>query len=180
LTLPERERWDDLAREEAGDRILDGVVGDAGNEALVELVGRADVAAEPRGAGSRVALAQREQLAAQRPLAVQRAQRGTPRQAKLQAAHGGLQRTVGIAAVQRGTADLHVGGAGELPEIEQVDEVARPSPAPEQLVVARAARDLRGQLVGTEPAERAIQRDAAAPQAVLAEVGPEGEGILGL
>src|SRR5207302_8939046 len=43
-----------------------------------------------------------------------------------------------------------------------------------------AARPLGGQLVGSEPAERRIQREAGTGEPVVSEIGPEGEGVFGL
>src|SRR6267143_3261279 len=70
--------------------------------------------------------------------------------------------------------------ARELPEVEQMHQVGRSRTAPEQLCIALAPRDLRRELVGPEPAERAVQGDAGAGQAVTAQQRAKGEWVLGL
>src|SRR5256886_1634881 len=180
LALPQRQRGDDLARDETGERILDVIVSGSRDQALTELIRGAGVPAEPRGAGAAVFLPQRVQFASQRPLAVQPLSRWTPRESEIDPAHLGTKTRIGVGAVQRRATELHVGGARQLPEVQQVQEVRRPAGAPEQLRIALAARDLRGDLVGSEPAERPIQRDAGTGQPVVSEIGPEGDGVFGL
>src|SRR5256712_990440 len=74
LALPQRERGDELPRDEAGcrGRGLDVVVAHARDPALAQLVGGGPVTAQVSGAAARRLPAQRDQLAAQRPLAGQR------------------------------------------------------------------------------------------------------------
>src|SRR5205814_6720575 len=71
-------------------------------------------------------------------------------------------------------------GRRQLPEVEQVEQIGRSSTAPEQFVVARAACDLRGQLMRAQAPDRPIQRDPGAGEAVLTQVFPERERILRL
>ncbi|PYP09184.1 MAG: hypothetical protein DMD59_09745 [Gemmatimonadetes bacterium] len=68
----------------------------------------------------------------------------------------------------------------ELPEVEQMQQIGGSAAIPEQLRVARAARHLCGELVRSQPANRAVERNARPGQAVLPEEGRDGEWILGL
>src|SRR2546425_8009494 len=80
------------------------------------------MAAQARGPRPRECLLQSQQLAAYRPLVVQRAGGRPPRKAEFEATDLGAQRGIGSGAIQRGPADLHVGGVAELPEVEQRSE----------------------------------------------------------
>src|SRR6266852_7123620 len=70
LALPQREGGDELSRDHPEIRGLDVVVPSTKDESLVQLVGRADEAAEARRPGAGNLLLQREQLAAQCPFVV--------------------------------------------------------------------------------------------------------------
>src|SRR6266550_7177491 len=61
-----------------------------------------------------------------------------------------------------------------------MQQVRRSAATPEQLRVARAPRHLRGELVRSESAERPIERDARAGQAILPQERRNRERILGL
>src|SRR3989442_14892378 len=104
LALPQRERGDELPRDEAGRRRggLDVVVAHARDPALAQLVGGAHVTAQVSGAAARRLLAQRDQLPAQRPLAGQRLGRRPPREPGIDPAHLGAQARAGIGAVEAG------------------------------------------------------------------------------
>src|SRR5213594_2716562 len=180
LALPQGERGGELARDVAWERVFDVIVAGAGNPALAKLVCRAGVPAKPGRVPAATLLPQGVQLGAQRPFAVQRARRRPPRQPELEAADLGAETRVGVRAVQPGGADLHIGRARELPEVEHVQEVRRPPATAEQGFVAGAPGHLSGELVGAEAAEGAVQRYPRAGEAVLAEVRPERERILGL
>src|SRR5882672_1090154 len=180
LALPHRERGNHLARDHTEGGRFDVVVAHAGDEPLVQLVRRTGVATEPGRARARNLLLQGQQLAAQRPFVVHRAQRRPPRQTELESAHARAQRRVGIRAVEPGPPDLHVRGAPQLPEVEQVHEVRRPAAVPEQLGITGAARYLRRELVGAQPAERAVDRQTGAGQAVPTEIARHHERVLGL
>src|SRR6266576_2191273 len=178
FALPPRERRDDLAGDAAVPGRFHVIVRGAENHALVELVRRAGVAAQARGAHARELLLQGEQLAAQRPLAVEPPRRRAPREAEVEAADLGLETRRRIGAVQSRAAQLHVRGAAELPEVQQVDQVRRAPSVAEQRRVAFALRHLRGDLVRAEAAERAIQRDPGAAESVIAQIRPQRERIL--
>src|SRR3989442_6829809 len=110
FALPRGQGGDELPGDEARERIFYVIPARTDDPALVQLVRRAHVPAEARGAGSRVLLAQRQQLAPQRPVAIQRPRRGTPGEAELEAAHLGSETRVGVGAVQARATDLHVRG----------------------------------------------------------------------
>src|SRR5213593_3857732 len=109
LALPQGERGNELPRDHAELRRFHVVVTGAEDEALIQLVGRAHVATETRRSRSSDLLLQREQLAAQRPFVVHRPERRTPRESELEPADFRAQRRVGVRAVERRAADLHVG-----------------------------------------------------------------------
>src|SRR6266566_4678203 len=178
LALPQRERGDELSRDHPEIRGLDVVVTSTKDEALVQLVGRADVAAEARRPGAGNLFLQREQLAAQRPFVVHRAQRRAPRQPELEPADLRAQRRVRIGAIQRRAADLHIRRMIELPEVEQVQQIGRSAAVAEQLRVARAPGHLRGELVSSQPTKRAIERKPRPGETVLSEEGRDREWIL--
>src|SRR5437773_4432946 len=180
LALPQRERGDELSRDHPEIRGLDVVVTSTKDEALVELVGRADVAAETRRPGAGNLFLQREQLAAQCPFVVHRTQRRPPREPELEPADLGAQRRVRIGAIEPRTADLHICRMIELPEVEQVQQIRRSPAVPEQLRVARAPRHLRGELVRPQPAKRPVERNACPGEAILPQEGRDREWILGL
>src|SRR5438445_2751418 len=156
FALPQGERRDELPRDHAARGGLNVVVAQAGDPALAELVSAARVSAQSRRAGARVFLLQGEQLGAQRPLAVQCLRWRPPGKAKLEPADLGPQARVGVRPVACRAAKLRVGGSGQLPEVEQMDEVRRAAGVTEELRIAGAAGDLRHHLVRAEPAERAI------------------------
>src|SRR5437899_2594847 len=179
LALPQRERGDELSRDHPEIRGLDVVVTSTKDESLVQLVGRADVAAEARRPGAGNLLLQREQLAAQCPFVVHRTQRRAPREAELEPANLGAQGRVRIGAIERRAADLHIRRMIELPEVEQVQQIGRSAAVPEQLRVARAPGHLRGKLVSSQPPKRAIERKPRPGETVLSEEGRDREWILG-
>src|SRR5206468_1892542 len=98
FTLPPGERRNDLPGGAAVERCFDVVVGRAEDHALVELVRGAGVPAEARGSTSRELCLQREQLSAQRPLAVERPGGRAPCEPEVEAPHFGLQARRGIIA----------------------------------------------------------------------------------
>src|SRR5258706_14328172 len=144
FALPPGERRDDLAGDAAVQGRFDVIVRRAENHALVELVRRAGVSAQAGGAHARELLLQGEQLAAQRPLAVEPARGRAPREAEVDTADLGLETRRGVGSVGTGAAQLHVCGAAQLPEVQQVDQVRRAAGVAEQRRVAFALRDLRG------------------------------------
>src|SRR5258706_7854857 len=152
FALPPGERRDDLAGDAAVHGRFHVIVRRAENHALVELVRRAGVPAQPRRAHARELLLQGEQLAAHPPLAVEPARRRAPREAEVQAADFGLETRRGVATVESGAAQLHVRGAAQLPEVQQVHQVGPAPRVAAQRRVAFALRDLRGDLVGAEVA----------------------------
>src|SRR5256884_2849752 len=85
-----------------------------------------------------------------------------------------------VRAVQCRAPELFVGGSGQLPEVEQMNEVRRAAGVAEELRIAGAAGDLRHHLVRAEPAERPIQGYAGPAEPIFAQVRGHGEGILGL
>src|SRR5438876_1981471 len=179
LTLPWRERRGDLPCDHGRALVFDVVVASAGDPALAQLVRRTGVPAEARGPSAGILFPQCVELRPQRPFAVQRSGRWTPRHPEVEAADFGAQTRVGVGTVQTGGTDLHVGGARELPEVEQVQQVGWPSAAAEQRV-GRAARDLRRQLVRAKSAERSIQGNPGAGQAVVSEIRAQRGGVFGL
>src|SRR6266487_839 len=68
----------------------------------------------------------------------------------------------------------------ELPEVEQMQQIGGPAAISEQLRVARAARDLRRELVCPQTAKRAVQGDACAGEAILAQETRDREWVLRL
>src|SRR5436190_1749951 len=77
--------------------------------------------------------------------------RRAPREAEVDPADLGTQARVWLRTVQCRAAELRVGRARQLPEIEQMNEIGGPAAAPEQLAVARAPGQLCRQLVHAEP-----------------------------
>src|SRR2546423_1611612 len=61
-----------------------------------------------------------------------------------------------------------------------MNQIRRPAGAAEQLAIARATGQLRGQLVHAEPPEGAIERDPGSGEPVLTQIGPQRERVLGL
>src|SRR5438128_4832613 len=179
LAFPQGQRRNHLPNDQSGIGPLHVVVAQAGDPALPELVGGADVVPEVSPAGPREFLSERIQLTSQRPFAVQRLRGRSPRQPEVDPAHLGAQALARVRAVQTGAAELHVGGPGELPEIQQMHEIARPPAAAEQ-GVRLAARRLGGDLVRAQAAERAVQRDPRSGEAVSTEVAAECERVFGL
>src|SRR5256885_1946798 len=173
FTLPERERRRDLPRDRGRERVFDVVVACAGDPALAQLVRRPGVPADVSRPGPGILFPHRVELGPQRPFAVQRLSRWTPGQSEIETADLGAQTGVRVGTVQAGGTDLHVGGACELPEVEQVHEVRGASAPAEQLGVACAACDLRGDLVRAEAAERSVQGDSSAGEAVVPEIRPQ-------
>src|SRR5437762_12530852 len=173
LTLPERERRRDLPRDQGRERVFDVVVACAGDPALAQLVRRTGVPADVSRPSAGILSPQRVELGPQRPFAVQRLGRWTPGQSEIETANLGAQTRVRVGTVQAGGTDLHVGGPCELPEVEQVHEVRGASAPAEQLGVACAARDLRGDLVRAESAEGSVQGDPGAGEAVVPEIRPQ-------
>src|SRR5438093_12050074 len=159
LALPQSERGDHLRRADTGERVFDVVVARSRDPTPAQLVGGARVPAEPRRAGTGVLLAKRVQLAAQRPFSVQGLGRRAPRETEVDPPDLGTEARVWVRAVQRRAAELRVGRARQLPEIEQMNEICRPAAAAEQLAVARTTSQLRRQLVHAAPPERAVERD---------------------
>src|SRR5207244_9634239 len=98
-------------------------------------------------------------LAAQRPFPVQRLCRRPPREAEVDPADLGTEARVWVRAVQRRAAELRVGRARQLPEIEQMNEIRRPAAAAEQMAVARTTSKLRRQLVHDELPDGVVERD---------------------
>src|SRR5207247_10618484 len=147
---------------------------------LAELLGGPGLPTEPCRAGARVLFAKRVQLAAQRPLPIQRLGRRPPREAEVDAAYLGTKAGVRVCTVQRRAAELGVGRARQLPEIEEMNEIRRPAAAAEQLAVARAAGQLGRQLVHAEPPEGAVQRDPRSREPVFAQIGPQRKRVFGL
>src|SRR2546426_907959 len=180
LALPQRERGDHLPRDDTGERVFDVVVARSRDPTPAQLVGGARVPAEPRRAGAGVLLAKRVQLAAQRPFSVQGLGRRAPREAEVDPADLGTEARVWVRAVQRRAAELRVGRARQLPEIEQMNEIRRPAAAAEQLAVARTTSQLRRQLVHAEPPEGAVERDPRSREPVFAQIGPQRKRVLGL
>src|SRR5256886_15956774 len=152
----------------------------SGDPTLAEFVGGPGVPAEPCRAGAGVLFAKRVQLAAQRPLPIQRLGRRPPREAEVDAAHFGTKARVWVCTVQRRAADLGVGRARQLPEIEQVNETRRPAAAAEQLAVALTAGQLGRQLVHAEPPEGAVQRDPRSREPVITQISPQRKRVFGL
>src|SRR6266545_7771373 len=138
FALPHRERRNQLSRSDAEIGRFDIVVAGAEDESLVQSVRRANIAAQACGPGARDLLLECEQLAARRPFVIERAGRRSPREPELESAALRAQRGIGIRAIQRGTSDLHVGRAAQLPEVEQVGEVRWSAGIAEQLGVAAA------------------------------------------
>src|SRR5439155_9657603 len=180
LALPQRERGDHLPRDDTGERVFDVVVARSRDPTPAQLVGGARVPAEPRRAGAGVLLAKRVQLAAQRPFSVQGLGRRAPREAEVDPADLGTEAQVWVRAVQRRAAELRVGRARQLPEIEQMNEIRRPAAAAEQLAVARTTSQLRRQLVHAESPEGAVERDPRSREPVFAQIGPQRKRVLGL
>src|SRR2546425_3712179 len=180
LALPQGEGGDHLPRDDTGERVFDVVVARSCDPALAQFVGGPGVPAQPRRAGAGVLLAKGVQLAAQRPLPIQRLSRRAPRETKVNPADLGTEARLRVRAVERGAADLGVGGAGQLQEVEQVNEIGRPPAAAEQLVVALATGQLRRELVHAEPAEGVVQRDARSREPITAQIGPQRKRVLGL
>src|SRR6266571_669622 len=180
LALPQRERGDHLPRDNSGERVFDVIVSRSGDPTLAEFVGGTGVPTEPCRAGAGVLFAKRVQLAAQRPLPIQRLGWRPPREAEVDAAHLGTKARFWVCTVQRRAADLGVGRARQLPEIEQVNEIRRPAAAAEQLVVALAAGQLGRQLVHAEPPEGAVQGDPRSREPVFAQIGPQRKRVFGL
>src|SRR3989449_702256 len=180
LALPQRERGDHLPRDDTGERVFDVVVARSRDPTPAQLVGGARVPAEPRRAGAGVLLAKRVQLAAQRPFSVQGLGRRAPREAEVDPADLGTEARVWVRAVQRRAAQLGVGRARQLPEIEQMKEIRRAAATAEQLTVACATSQLRRQLVHPESAEGAIERDPRSREPVSAQIGSQRKRVLGL
>src|SRR3989441_2772889 len=180
LALPQRERGDYLPRDNSEERVFDVIVSRSGDPTLAEFVSGPGVPTEPCPAGAGVLLAKRVQLAAQRPLPIQRLGRRPPSEAEVGAAHLGAKARVWVCTVQRRAADLGVGRARQLPEIEQVNEIRRPAAAAEQLAVALAAGQLGRQLVHAEPPEGAVQRDPRSREPVSTQISPQRKRVFGL